>query len=95
VLQRTVDWWFRDRETGRIVIGQAPNPSLLIAMVLFAGRWVAARAQWSQGLQQVLDAGFALAMVWWAGREVLQGVNPFRRLLGVAVLVLVIGSRVL
>lgn len=95
MLQRTVDWWFRDRETDRIVLGQFPNPSLIIAMALFAARWVARVADANSGLQQALDWGFTAAILWWAGREVLQGVNPFRRLLGTVVVVAVVGSRLM
>ncbi len=95
MLQRAFDWLFRDRQTNRIVLGQFPNPSLFIAMGLFAARWLASVAGTSDGLAQALDWAFTVVILWWAGRELLQGVNPFRRILGVAVIVVVIAGRLL
>jgi hypothetical protein len=95
MLQRAFDWLFRDRETDQIVLGQFPNPSLFIAMGLFAARWLASMAGASDGLVQGLDWAFAVAILWWAGRELFQGVNPFRRILGLVVIVMVIAGRVL
>jgi hypothetical protein len=78
-----VDWLFRDRRTGRITIAQWPNIALTV--------WLAATV-----LERVMDpagrAGSALTVVatgsllWWATDEVLRGVNPWRRILGGAVL---------
>lgn len=95
MLQRSFDWLFRDRETDQIVLGQFPNPSLFIAMGLFAARWLASVAGASDAVVQALDWGFTAVILWWAGRELLQGVNPFRRILGVAVIVFVIAGRML
>ncbi len=95
MLQRVFDWLFRDRETDRIVLGQFPNPSLFIAMGLFAARWLASVAGASDAVVQALDWTFTVVILWWAGRELLQGVNPFRRILGVAVIVFVIAGRML
>ena len=78
-----IDWLYRNRTTGRITIGQFPNAAL--------GLFLAATA-----LQLVLDptgeprAGLALlaagGLIWWAIDELIRGVNPWRRLLGGAVL---------
>lgn len=95
MLQRVFDWLLRDRETGDIVLGQFPNPSLWIAIALFGGRWVATQAGAPTGLQVGLDWAFTVVILWWAGRELLQGVNPFRRGLGLAVTVLVLASRLM
>ena len=95
MLQRAFDWLFRDRETDRIVLGQFPNPSLFIAMGLFAARWLASAAGASDAVVRGLDWTFTVVILWWAGRELLQGVNPFRRILGVAVIVFVIAGRML
>jgi len=76
-----VDWLFRDPQTDKIVIGQFPNLPLIV--------WLAAT------LLAALTTGTAsdvfrylatLALVVWAGDEVLRGVNPFRRILGATVL---------
>lgn len=82
---RTVtDWLFRDRSTGRIVIGQRPNLPLSLWLVCVVVRWlVHPGAPWST----VLDVVGTIALVIWAGDEVARGVNPWRRMLGAGVLV--------
>lgn len=89
-----VEWLFADRETGRIVIAQFPNFPLWAAIVLFAARvvvgWFDPVATW---LESGLDLGFVIAISWWAVLEIFSGVNPWRRFLGAAVLVFVVGSR--
>ena len=75
------DWMFRDRATGTIVIAQFPNIPLLA--------WLAATGLTllTTGVAHaVLSCAAAAALVVWAGDELLRGVNPFRRLLGAAVL---------
>lgn len=74
-----IDWWFRDRTTGRIVVAQWPNAPLVIFLVArVAGRLTDPSGPW-------LDVVGTAALLWWAGDEVLRGVNPFRRTLGAAV----------
>jgi hypothetical protein len=82
-----IRWLFTDRSTGRIVVAQPPNLSL-------SGFLVSAVAE------RVLDgsageiAGVARLgfLVWWAGDELLRGVNPFRRVLGAVVLASAVAS---
>jgi hypothetical protein len=76
-----VDWVFRDRKTGKIVIAQLPNIPLIV--------WLAASvlAVVTTGtLHTILHYTATVALVVWAGDELLRGVNPFRRLLGAVVL---------
>jgi hypothetical protein len=76
-----VDWMFRDRETGKIVIAQLPNIPLIV--------WLAASVLvmvTTGALSTVLGYTATVALVVWAGDELLRGVNPFRRLLGAVVL---------
>jgi hypothetical protein len=77
---KAVDWAFRDRRTGRIVVAQWPNLPL--------GLWLGATA--AQSLfdtgEAVLGTVGAVALGWWAVAEVGWGVNPWRRLLGTVVL---------
>jgi hypothetical protein len=78
-----VDWLLRDRRTGEIVIAQAPNPALWVVIVTWALRLALDPAgRWRTGLVVV----GTVALVWWAGDEVLRGVNPWRRILGGVVL---------
>ena len=84
MLMRFVDWAFRDRHTGRIVIGQWPNLWLWI--------FVAASLV-EMAVGTVTPVGITarvVAMVFlviWASDELLRGVNPWRRGLGAAVLI--------
>ncbi len=75
-------WLFRDRATGKFVVGQFPNVPLIAWLVATGLSAV------STGATQTLFGYLAAAaLVVWAGDELLRGVNPFRRLLGAGVLV--------
>lgn len=77
------DWFFRSRETGKITLAQFPNPPAWI----FLGASVVQRVADLRGAPRgVLRAIAVAAAVWWAGDELIRGVNPFRRLLGATVL---------
>lgn len=78
-----VRWWFEDRTTGRITIAQFPNWPIFAV----AGAWVVERI--AEENSSVADAaGIATTALWvfWGTDELLRGVNPWRRLLGAAVL---------
>jgi hypothetical protein len=77
-------WWFEDRRSGRIVVGQAPNPPLVAAAVAWL---VAAVTDDDSTVHDVASVAATALIVWWALDEVARGVNPWRRLLGSAVLV--------
>lgn len=79
-----VDWLLRNRVTGRRTVRQVPNVRLVVALGTLALRLVLSRA----GTPDVVLAVVGHAtLAWWAVDEVVQGVNPFRRLLGLGVLV--------
>lgn len=76
----TLNWWFRDRGTGEIVIAQFPNVALWIFLGSVVVRaFVADRTQTDSAAAWV-GAG---ALAWWAVDEVIRGVNPWRRVLGI------------
>jgi len=77
-----VDWLFRDRRTGRIVVAQWPNLSLGIFLVASVVRRLADPAGTAGTILDVIAAG---ALLWWAADEVVRGVNPWRRILGAVV----------
>jgi hypothetical protein len=80
---RVVDWFLRDRRTGRIVIGQWPNAPLVVWLVASAARALSGLdGAWGTALRVVAT----LALGWWAVDEIARGVNPWRRLLGAVVL---------
>jgi hypothetical protein len=76
-----VDWLFRDRTTGKIVIAQFPNIPLIAWLVATALALVTTGT-----VHTILGYAATVALVIWAGDELLRGVNPFRRMLGFAVL---------
>ena len=78
-----IDWLFRDRHTGRIVIAQVPNLPLGLFLVASALRWL---FDPSGGVRTGLGVMATAGLLWWAVDEVARGVNPWRRLLGGAVL---------
>ena len=83
MFQKALRWLFVDRASGRIVIGQWPNLPLWIFIAAWATDHI---------LRLPDDAAFWLhlvadvALVVWAGDEIVRGVNPWRRLLGAGVL---------
>lgn len=84
-----VDWFLRDRRTGRIVIAQWPNAALVAWLVVSTAR-----------MSLDLDGGWdvasrvlaTLALAWWAVDEIGRGVNPWRRTLGAVVLAALVAS---
>lgn len=88
-LASATDWLFRDRETGRITIVQAPNPPLLLWLGVTVGKRL---LDPGSGWRTAANAVATGALVVWAGDEIVRGVNPWRRLLGGAVLAAVATS---
>jgi hypothetical protein len=85
--KRCVDWLFRDRGTGRLTVVQIPN----LPLALFGACRIAQALFSPHGtVRDVLHWAGSAALAWWALDEIFRGVNPFRRLLGVAALSLVI-----
>jgi hypothetical protein len=74
-----IDWLFRNRETGRITIVQAPNAPLLAFVVSSVLRRL---LDPSGALNTALALAAVAALLCWALLELLRGVNPWRRALG-------------
>jgi len=83
MLMRWLDWFFRDRRSGEIVIAQWPNLPLWV----FGITAVIAMLTAGSSVGFWTDIASRLFLAWLAGDEVLRGVNPFRRCLGAAVLI--------
>jgi hypothetical protein len=77
------NWLFRDRRTGRITVAQFPNVPLGIFLAASILRRLLAPAGSLDASLRVIATG---GLIWWAGDELLRGVNPWRRLLGGGVL---------
>ena len=86
-----LNWMFRSRRTGRISLAQLPNWQLVLWLVASAVIRLGNPQGWARDVLAVI-ASAALAL--WAGDEVLRGVNPFRRILGGAVLAWLVFSLV-
>lgn len=72
-------WWLRD-SAGRLVLGQTPNPAILVWMTCVVLGWTDLVA--NEKVLVILGRGALLA---WAADEVLRGASPFRRVLGMVV----------
>ncbi len=81
---RFVDWFWRDRHTGRIVVAQWPNLWLWLVALAFLVQRSTDAAGLVGTTARVASTGL---LVIWAGDEVLRGVNPWRRCLGAAVVI--------
>ena len=78
-----LNWLFRDRRTGAIVVAQFPNAPLMAWLVLSGlGLLWHPRAGWGTALAVMTTAALGI----WAVDETARGVNSFRRFLGVGVL---------
>ncbi|MEA5579818.1 hypothetical protein VB620_00505 [Nodularia harveyana UHCC-0300] len=85
-----VDKTFRDRN-GEIVLAQMPNPPLILWIVASLLTLVFTSGK----INTVLDVLANGSLFTWAWMELFQGVNYFRRALGLAVFIGIIGSKIL
>jgi len=79
----SIPWWFEHRKTGRLTIAQFPNWPLFALGAAIGARWI------SEPGDLIHDgANLAIPALWlyWGADELLRGVNPWRRLLGAAVI---------
>ncbi|MEL6981740.1 MAG: DUF1990 domain-containing protein, partial [Actinomycetota bacterium] len=78
----SIRWWFEDRRTGRLVVGQFPNwPLFAIGAATVVRRLSEAGGAVNDGASW-LTSGLWL---YWGGDELVRGVNPWRRLIGAGV----------
>jgi hypothetical protein len=85
--------FFRNPESGEVVVAQRPNLPLAIFLAASAVRLV---FRPDGGAGTATDVIGTVALLWWAADEVLRGDSPFRRVLGAVVFVATIvgaGSR--
>ena len=79
---RTLAWWFRDSSSGQIVLGEAPNPAMVIVQATAAVRWLGVLPERRRELGWIRLGAFVV----WSADELLRGTTPFRRLIGAVVL---------
>ena len=80
---------FRDDE-GKIVVAQPPNLPIIVWIVATLLKMIFATGQINTGLELIAFG----ALFTWAWEELFQGVNYFRRGLGLIVLVSLIASKI-
>ena len=78
--------FFRNPETGKLVIAQAPNAPLAVFLVARVAQLVVPEG-WPRALTSVVATA---GLGWWAVDEIVRGDSPFRRVLGAAVLALLL-----
>jgi predicted neutral ceramidase superfamily lipid hydrolase len=77
-----ISWLFRSRETGKLTVAQLPNAPLIVFLVAVAARWI---FHPSGTVGTIVTVVATVALIIWAGDEVIRGVNPWRRILGGAI----------
>lgn len=78
-----VGWFFRNPDTGEIVVAQAPNLPLWVFLAATAVRLLLHPDGTAGTVVSIVSTA---AMVVWSLLEVAAGSSPFRRVLGAAVL---------
>jgi hypothetical protein len=84
-----LDKIFRDRE-GKVVLAQIPNLPLIVWIVASLLRLIFTTGKVNIGLEAIAFG----SLFTWAWEELFQGVNYFRRALGLLVLVGLIASKI-
>jgi hypothetical protein len=87
--RRSVRWVFVTPRTGGITVAQWPN----VALSLFIALSIARRFIFQRGTPETtLRVLSAMTLIIWAVDELVRGVNPFRRILGLVVLLTTMSS---
>ncbi len=90
--RRAFDRTCRDPRTGKVVIAQPPNLPLGVFLVATTLRLV---ADPSGSAATTLAVVAAVAIVWWAGDEIVRGDSLFRRILGGVVLLAMVAGQLM
>jgi len=87
--RRIVRWMFVNRQSGYITVAQWPN----VALSVFIALSIAQRLNIAKGTSRTtLRLLSVVALLVWAADELIRGVNPFRRILGLVVLLVTISG---
>lgn len=83
--------FFRNPETGEVVVAQLPNLPLAVFLAATAVRLVLSPEGTAGTVVSVVGTA---GLAWWAADEILRGDSPFRRVLGAVVLATVVAGLV-
>lgn len=86
-MSREVPWLYRNPRTGRRVRGEFPNT----AMFAFQSSFAASVFVPDDDVAAVARDVAFFSLMWWAADELIRGHSPFRRLIGLATIVVVGG----
>jgi hypothetical protein len=89
VAHRAARWMLINRRTGRVTVAQWPNVPLSVFIILTVGLHAFNPKGETESVLRVLAD---VALLVWAVDELVRGVNPFRRILGLAVIGATIAS---
>jgi hypothetical protein len=78
----------RDYKIGGYTVGQSPNPPILVAFAALLLGWLVD----SGTVHDVARAVFYVAITIWAYEEAANGVNGFRKAIGIVGLILIVVS---
>jgi hypothetical protein len=81
-MNQAAEWMFRNRQTGRITIGQKAN----LTQKVFQRATIVGVLLPHGPARSVLAQTAAVSLAVWGADEVVRGVNPFRRLSGIVAL---------
>ena len=81
--RQIVRWMFVNRRTGGITVAQWPNVALSVFIALSIARRFSIPTGTPATTLRLLSV---VALLLWAADELIRGVNPFRRILGLGVL---------
>ncbi len=85
-----VGWATTSRESGEVVLWQAPNR---LALLSTAGAALTVVAPAGSPVRRAAAAMTAVVATWWGADELARGVNPFRRAVGGAAVLAIAGAR--
>ena len=89
MLRDFIDWYFTDRRTGRILVAHIPNVPILLWMGTVVARLL---VEDGSDLHVVLEWAGTITLGWWAIDELVRGVYPWRRTLGVGGCIVVVAG---
>ena len=87
MLRDFIDWYFTDRRTGRFLVMHFPNVPILLWMGTVVARQL---VESGSDAHVLLEWAGSITLGWWAVDELVRGVNPWRRTMGIGGCIVVV-----